>query len=131
MNRTGSQSSNRGESKSKATDDRELFITTDFRSIPAAELRPMIGSLSQWLSAVVAHKIKRSSPQIQYAIESRRLVQRDAEHVPKRIMKRLTELRKLLEKLNFDASFYATIPAIGPFSKAIMGMSHIKKGTQS
>ncbi len=98
-------------------------MTTDFRSIPASELRPMVGGLSPWLSAVFAHKVLKSKPSIAYAIETRRLVNRDAENVPKRIMKQFAELRSQLELLNFGTSFYATVPALGPISKAVMAMS--------
>jgi hypothetical protein len=83
----------------------------------------MIGSFSQWLSALLAHKILRSKPQIKYVIEARRLVKGEAENVPKRIMKQFAAVRTQLELLNFGPSFFATIPAIGPVSKAIMAMS--------
>ncbi len=120
MNRAGPDSARQGE---LGSDDRELFVMTDFRSIPAAEMRPMIGNFSQWLSALLAYKILRSKPQIQYVIEARRLVKGDAENVPKRIMKQFAAVRTQLELLNFGPSFFATVPAIGPFSKAIMAMS--------
>jgi hypothetical protein len=123
MNRAESESARQGEPDSRATDNRELFVTTDFRSIPAAEIRPMVGSFSQWLSVVLAHKILRSKPRIQYVIEARRLVKGDAENVPKRIMKQFAAVRTQLELLNFGPSFFATIPAIGPVSNAIMAMS--------
>lgn len=123
MNRAGPERAGQGKPDSRATDDRELFATTDFRSIPTAELRSIVGSFSQWLSVVMAHKILRSNPQIQYAIEARRLVKGDAENVPKRIMKQFAAVRTQLELLNFGPSFFATIPAIGPVSKAVMAMS--------
>lgn len=123
MNRSGKEPSRRKESSNKAKDDREYFVTTDYQAIPVGELRPLTGSLSKWISAVVSHKILRSKPPTHFAIESKRLVNGDAEHVPKRIMKRFTELRSQLEPLNFSVSFYATIPSVGPFAKAVMGMS--------
>lgn len=123
MNRAGSKSARQQEPASKATDDRELFVTNDFRSIPVAEMRPMLGSISEWLSAVLIHKILRTKPKIQYVIEACRLVKGDAENVPKRMMKQFAAIRTQLELLNFGPSFFAAIPAIGPVSHAIMAMS--------
>ena len=124
MNRTGQGTARqKTNSSTKGNNDRELFVTTDYQTIPVGELRPLTGSLTTWVSAVVSHKILRSKSPTHFAIEAKRLVNGDAEHVPKRIMKRFSELRSQLERLNFGVSFYATIPSVGPFAKAVMGMS--------
>lgn len=56
-----------------------------------------------------------------YAVELGRLV--PAKHIPKRMVKHFDGLRSELQSLGFSANFEATIPAIGPYSAAMMGMS--------
>ncbi len=105
------------------SDDRELFVTTDLRSIPAMELRPMCGSHYEWLLAVLAFKVFRAKSEVAFACESRRLVRVDAEHVPKRIMSRFEKVRPKIESLGFLPNYYASMPAIGPIAAAVMTMS--------
>ena len=75
------------------------------------------------MSAVLRYKIVRSKSPPTYAIELRRMIRGDAKHVPKRIMKHFNAIKAKLEPLNFIPSFYASTPAIGPYSSAIMAMS--------
>jgi hypothetical protein len=108
---------------SGTTDVRELFVTTDFRSMPSAELQPLCGSLTQWLSALLRYKVMQSKSPPSYAIELRRMIKGDAAHVPKRIIKHFHTIQQQLERLDFAPNFYANIPAIGQYSSAIMTMS--------
>lgn len=119
------------EAKSRQADDaaagssnaRELFVLSDFRSLPAAELRALCGSLPSWISALVRYKILRAKSPPAYALELLRLTQCDAAHVPKRMVKHLDSTKKQLQKLGFQLSFYANLPALGKYSSALMGMS--------
>jgi hypothetical protein len=107
---------NRSPNKSKrdiAPEDRELFVIHDFATIPAAELRPMTGSFSQWHRPIYPTHVA----------ELKRWVKGDSEHISKRIMRRFDELRGALERLTFFPAFYANIPCVGPCAQAVMGMS--------
>lgn len=105
-----------------AGDDRELFVTTDIRSIPMMELRSMC-SFPDWLMAIVAGKIFRANAEAIFACESRRLVKVDADQISRRVMKRFGELRPQIEDLGFVPNYYASLPAIGPIAAAMMTMS--------
>ena len=89
--------------------------------MPASEMRPLLGGTGAWLSAIVTHKILRTKVIPTYAVELRRMTK--ARHIPKRMQKHLDDRRAQLESLNFAVSFYATLPAIGPYSWVTMGMS--------
>jgi hypothetical protein len=105
-----------------ATDDsRELFVTTDLRSIPASESRPLCGGLGAWLSALLTHKLLRTKSPPTYAIELRRWLK--TRHVPKRMEKPFQELARRLESLGLTHHFDVTIPSIGPYSTASMVLS--------
>ena len=104
-------------------DERELFVATDIRSIPAGELRPMCDSLFAWLFAIVVFKIFRVKPPVEFATENRRMVRIEGEQVPKRIMRYFKELEEKVEELGFHHNYYATVPAIGPIGVALMTMS--------
>ncbi|MCG8650706.1 MAG: hypothetical protein MI861_12790 [Pirellulales bacterium] len=108
---------------SSTLEERELFVTTDIRSIPTMELRPMCRNFSEWLIAIFAFKILRAKTEPEFASESRRLVQIEAEHVPKRLMKRFAELAPQVQALGFLPNYYASLPAIGPIAAAVMTMS--------
>lgn len=103
--------------------ERELFVATDIRNIPAFELRPICGSLFEWLFAIVMFKIFRIKPPIEFASENRRMVRIEGEQVPKRIMHYFKELETKVETLGFHHNYYATVPAIGPIAIALMTMS--------
>lgn len=105
------------------TDDRELFVTTDIRSIPVGELLPMCGGVAQWLTAVLAFKIFRAKSEVTFACESRRLVHVDPEQISRRIMKHFDELRPRITDLGFHLNYYASMPAIGRIAAAVMTMS--------
>ena len=107
----------------RGTDDRELFVTTDIRSIPIRELLPMCGGVTQWLTAVLAFKLFRAKSEVTFACESRRLVRIDAEQVPRRIMKHFDEIRPRIADLGFHLNYYASMPAIGRIAAAVMAMS--------
>lgn len=113
------------EPKRQAGDDRELFVTTDLRSIPMMELRPMCGGISQWLSAILNFKILRASSDVTYAYESRRLVRVEPQQVSRRIMNHFDELRPAIEQLGFVPNYFASMPAIGRIAAAVMAMSRL------
>lgn len=104
-------------------DERELFVTTDIRSIPAMELLPMCSGISEWLTAILVFKILRTKSDAVFACESRRLVKVDVEQVSKRIMKHFDVLRPRVEDLGFTLNYYASMPALGPITAAVMTMS--------
>jgi len=123
MNRDYSESAQASGSAAGSTKNRELYITSDFRSIPAGELRALCGGFPQWVSAVFRYKLLRSSSTPAYALELRRFTQVEAANVTKRLLKHFAATEKKLAKHNFSRSFYANIPALGPHSSAVMGMS--------
>ena len=110
-------------SKESSDSDRQLFVTTDLRSIPAMELRPMCGSFGKWLGTVISFKLLRATSEPTFAFESRRLVRVEAEQVPKRIMKRFHEFKSQLDLLGFLPNYFASLPAIGQIAAAVMTMS--------
>lgn len=110
-------------STGSAVNDRELFVASDIQYIPASELRPMCGSLFEWLFAIVVFKVFRVKPPVEFATETRRMVRIESEQVPKRIMHYFDELRPKVEKYEFHMNYYATVPAIGPIAIALMTMS--------
>jgi hypothetical protein len=107
----------------RGTDDRELFVTTDIRSIPVRELLPMCGGVVQWLTAVLAFKIFRAKSDVTFACESRRLVRVEPEQISRRIMRHFDELRPRIADLGFHLNYYASMPAIGRIAAAVMTMS--------
>lgn len=110
--------------KRESTDEeRELFVTTDLRSVPASELKPMVGGLGKWVSQAVGNKLSKGKFEALYARESRRLVHVDQEHVSKRLQKHFSKLQSELEYLGFGTSFFASLPALGPIAAAMMAMS--------
>jgi hypothetical protein len=121
MNLEQPESANRAAPEPEPGDVRETFVTNDYRSIPASELRSMLDGLGPWLSAVLSHKILRKRVQPAYVIELRRMMK--AKHVPKRIQKHFDDLKARLERLTFEPNFHATVPAIGPYSSATVAMS--------
>jgi hypothetical protein len=123
MNREKSKTQRNEKSAAGSARARELFVLSDLRSIPAAELRPMCGGMSQWISALLRYKLLRSKWAPAHAVELRRMARVDTDHVPKRIGKPFDAIQQRLRKLGFAVSYYATIPALGPYSSAIMGMS--------
>ena len=100
---------------------RDLYIIDDLDSIPAGELRSIVGGTGAWVKAIVRRKFRPSQVSPSYAVEMGRLV--PARHVPKRMVKYFDALRSKLQAHNFSANFEATVPAIGPYSAAVMGMS--------
>ena len=123
MNQLPSESANRVDRDAASADVRELLVTNDFRSIPAAELRTLSDSLGQWLGVLFRYKILRSKLLPAYAIELRRMIKGEAKHIPKRILRHFDALKAKLEPLNFAPGFYANVPALGPYSAAVMAMS--------
>ncbi len=111
-----------------ASNERELFVASDIQTIPAFELKPMCGSLFEWLFAIVVFKIFRMKPPVEFATETRRMVRIEGEQVPKRIMHYFDELRPKVESLGYDMNYYATVPAIGPIAIALMTMSSEEDG---
>ena len=96
-------------------------MVDDHSSIPANELRPMIGNMGSWLKAIANQKLGRQKSQPRYAVELRRL--KRAKHIPKRMEKHFEQLRSRLRSLEFLDNFEATIPAVGPYVSAIVAMS--------
>ncbi len=117
------EKSNPYEPAAGASDERELFVTTDLRGIPAMELRPMCKGFSDWLMTVLTFKLLRMKSEPAFAYESRRLVKVEAEQVSKRIMKRFNELASEATLLGFVPNYYASLPAVGPIAAAVMTMS--------
>lgn len=123
MSHLPSESDNQVDADAGAADVREWFVTTDIRSIPASELRATRDSWSQWILDMLRYKVAGSKSHVAYAIELRRMIKGEAKYVPKRIIKHFDALKETIESLNFTPSFYANVPAIGPYSSAIMAMS--------
>ena len=111
------------ESSPGESDRRLLYVLNDFHFIPAAESKSMLDGHRQWLSTLISYKLLRKRTQPAFAIEIGRWIRGDSRQVSKRILKRFEELRAKMSRLGFAPAFFATIPAIGPHSAAVMGMS--------
>ena len=120
MNRSLTKTS-KSKSAGGSGDDRDLFVIDDYHTIPANELRPIVGGTGAWIKAILSQKLGRSKSQPAYVIELRRMTK--SKHIPKRMEKYFDTLRSKLESLNFSPNFEASIPAVGPYVSAIMAMS--------
>lgn len=110
-------------SGNSSNDERELFVANDYQTIPAGELRAILPSFAEWLSIVARRKLGSVGSSPQHVSELKRWVKGDRRQISKRILKSFESLRDSLSHLAFSPTFYATVPAVGPLTQGIMGMS--------